>query len=110
MDLALLGVSDGVEHDVCDVLVGELVGDFASAAHAFDEVGPAKNAQVLADQRLRQVEALNELVDALLAVGERAHQGDPDGRGESAKEFRGLVEAVDGAAVIHMHRLPCVHD
>ena len=46
---------------------------------------------------------------ALLAVGKLGDQRDPDGGGQRAKELGGLVEAVDGAAVIHMQRLPYMH-
>ena len=55
MNLALLGVTYRVEHDVRDVLVSELVGDFASASDALDEVGTSKHAEVLADQRLGEM-------------------------------------------------------
>ena len=44
MVLTLLRVPDGVQHDVGDVLVGELVGHLASAADALDEVGSAQDA------------------------------------------------------------------
>jgi hypothetical protein len=44
MVLALLGVPDGVEHDVRDVLVGELVGHLASAPDTLDQVGPSQYA------------------------------------------------------------------
>jgi hypothetical protein len=69
MVLALLGVPDGVQHDVRDVLVGELVGHLAPASDSFDEIGSAQDAQVLADQWLGQAQCLDQLVDAPFTVG-----------------------------------------
>jgi len=109
MNLALLGMTDRVEHDVRDVFVGELIGDLATSAHTVDQVGATKHAEMLADQRLGKVESFDELVDALLTVGELGHQSNPNRGGQGAEELRGLIEAVDGVAVIHMQRLPYMH-
>ena len=96
MVLALLGMPDGVQHDVGDVLVGELVGHLASAPDALDEVCPTQDAQVLADQGLGQAEPLDQLVDAAFAIGELGDERDADGGGERAEELAGLVVGVHG--------------
>ena len=51
---------------------------------------------MLADQRLRQVERLDQLVDAALAVGELGDQRDANGGGERSEELAGLVVGVNG--------------
>lgn len=109
MNLALLGMTDRVEHDVRDVFVGELVGNLATTTHTVNQVSATKNAEMLADQRLGEVQSFNELVDALLTVGELGHQSNPDRGGQGAEELRGLIEAIDGGALIHMQRLPYMH-
>jgi len=78
--MSFLGVVHGVANDVGDVIVGELVGDLAAASDAFDKVGAAENAKVLADQRLRQPEAVDQLVDAAFAVGKLSDQRHSNGR------------------------------
>lgn len=109
MNLALLGVTDRVENDVCDVFVGELIGNLATTTHTVNQVSATKNAEMLADQRLGEVQSFNELVDALLTVGKLGHESNPDRGGQCAEELRGLIEAIDGGALIHMQRLPYMH-
>ena len=70
---------DGVADNVGHVVVGELVGNLASAAHALDEIGAAQYSQVLADERLRKAETVDEFVDAAFAVGELGDKRNTDG-------------------------------
>jgi hypothetical protein len=105
MDVNLLGVVDRVLHDVSDVVVGESVGHLAPAADSLDEVGAAKNAEVLTDQRLRQVEGFDQLVDAPLALGELGDQGYPYWGGECPKELARLGVSVVQLRLSHMRIL-----
>jgi hypothetical protein len=64
------GVGEGVFRDVGDVVVGEVVDDFAAAALGGDEAGGAQGLQVLRDEGLRDREGVDELVDAAWGLGE----------------------------------------
>jgi hypothetical protein len=90
MGVALLCVVESVLDDVRDVVVGESVGHLASAAHSFDKVGATQDSQVLAHQRLRQVQSIDELMNALVTVGQRTHQGHSYGGGKGSEQLTGL--------------------
>ena len=77
----------------------------AAPADSLDEVGAAKNAKVLTDQRLRKVEGLDQLVDAPLALGELGDQGYPYWGGESPKELARLGVSVVQLRLSHMRIL-----
>src|SRR3954468_9307347 len=70
MAVTLCGVTYGVLHDVRDVLVGEPIGNLAAAADALNEVRATQDTKVLADQRLREPERLDDFVHAAFVVGE----------------------------------------
>jgi len=73
----LLGMVDRVADYVCHVVVSELVRDLATSTNTFDEVGTAQHPKMLADEWLRQTEALDQLVDTALARSQLGNQGHP---------------------------------
>ena len=84
---------DGVAHDVGDVVVPQGVDDLAAAPAADDQVGGAQDPQVLAHERLRHAEGVDEVVDAALARrSARGAAPTRTGRREGAEELGGLVE------------------
>src|SRR5919198_5265780 len=64
-DRLLLRVSDGIQHDVGDVLVGEDVLDLPGLAPRGHDAGRAQDAEVLGDERLTHSEGGDQLVDVL---------------------------------------------
>jgi hypothetical protein len=63
-------VGEGVFRDVRDVVVGEVVDDFAASALGGDEAGGTQGLEVLRDEGLRDREGVDELVDAAWGLGE----------------------------------------
>ncbi len=63
---SFLGVRDGVDDDVGEVVVDQAVEHFAAGAFAAHHAGGLENAQVLADQWLGDAECADEFVDAPL--------------------------------------------
>jgi len=70
----LLGVSDGISHNVMDVFVDERVHDLLAAPLRRDEPCAAQDAQVLGDEGLADIERVHELVHTARSLG----QGDDD--------------------------------
>jgi hypothetical protein len=75
----LLGVSDGVSHDVMDVFVDERVHDLLALPLRRDEPRAAQDAQVLGDERLADIERVHELVHTARSLGERHNHRETQG-------------------------------
>ena len=71
----LLGVVEGVEEHVRDVLVGQCVDDLAASAFGGHESRATQHPQVLTDAWLRQARPLDELSDGLLTLGQPLDDG-----------------------------------
>jgi hypothetical protein len=104
MDVNFLGVVHGVLDDVRDVVVGESVGDLASASDTLDQVGTAQHSKVLADEWLGEAQRFDQFVDASLLVGQLRNERDADRRGERAEQLAGLGVAGVWFGAGHMHK------
>ena len=71
-------MTDRVIHDVNDVLVGERVSGLTPLSFPDDEPCRAQHPQMLRDERLRNPECLDELMDATRPIPELAHDEDPN--------------------------------
>ena len=93
LDCAVLrGVGDGGDHDVGEVVVDQAVEHLAAGALACDDARGLEDAQVLADQRLRHAERVDEFVHAARRLAQLQHDRDPDGRGQRAQQVACGVE------------------
>jgi len=88
-------VADRVAHDVRDVTVHQRVGDLAAAAAGVDQARGTQHLEVLAHERLRNAERVDELVHAQRCVGEQVDDGQADRRGDGPQEVTGLAVVLD---------------
>jgi hypothetical protein len=79
-------VGDGVAHDVSRVHIGEFVDDLPASPTGSDQPGSTQHAQMLAHERLRRPDSVDQLVDAILMVCEEVDHGETDRGREGSKE------------------------
>ena len=83
---------DRVDDDVREVVVGKPVQHFAAGSLSGDHTGRLEDLQMLADQRLRHAQRVDQFVHAALGFAQLQHDGDPHRRGQRAQQFAGGVE------------------
>jgi len=88
-------VRDGIADDVSHVCIGELVSDLTTSPPRAHQAGAPEDAEVLADERLGNIEGVDELVDAVRVVREEVDHREPHGRGERAKESPGFLVRIE---------------
>lgn len=94
--MALRGVGHRGEDDVGEVVIDEAVHHFASRPLARDDARGFEDSQMLADQRLRYRERVDEFVDAARRLAQLQDDRDADRRGQRTQEIAGGVEHVAG--------------
>src|SRR5690606_68110 len=80
-------VAGHVQQHLAHMAVVDLVEDMLGMAHALDQAGAAEQSQMVADQRLRELQALGDVANRRRAL--HAAQHDPQARG-IAQEAKGL--------------------
>lgn len=88
-------MGDGVSHDVGGVHIGEFVDDLPASPTGSDQPGSAQHAQVLADERLRCPDRVDQLVDAIRMVCEEVDHGEADRGREGSEEAAGSLVPTD---------------
>lgn len=91
-------MTDGVAHDVRDMLVGERVRDLAPAPFSGDEPRPAQDTQMLGDKWLRHLECFDQLVHTARPGAELAHNRDPQRVRQCSQQ---LGRTLDRVVVVH---------
>ena len=66
--LVLAGVRDGVDHDMRQVMIGQPVEHLAAGPLAGDHARRLEDLEMLADQRLRHAQRVDQFVDAALRL------------------------------------------
>ncbi len=87
---------DGIADDVSHVRIGELVDDLTTSPPRAHEACSPKDAEVLADERLGNIEGVDELVNAVRVVREEVDHREPHGRGQRAEELSGFLVRLEG--------------
>ncbi len=83
---------DGIDHDVRQVVIDQPVEHFAAGSLPGDHARGLEDLQVLADQRLRHAERVDQLMHAALGHVQLQHDGDPHRRGQRAQQLAGGIE------------------
>ena len=82
----------GGDHDVSQMVIDKAVEHFTARAFACHHARGLEDAQVLAHQRLRHPESVDEFVHAARRLTKLQHDRDPHRRGERAKQVTRGVE------------------
>jgi len=88
-------MGDGVSHDVSRVHIGEFVNNLPASPTSSHQPGSTQHAQVLAHERLRRPDRVDQLVDAIRMVGEEVDHGEADRGGEGSQEVAGSLVPTD---------------
>jgi hypothetical protein len=88
-------VGDGVPHDVGGVHIGEFVDDLPASPTGSHQPGPTQHAQMLAHERLRRSDRVDQLVDAIRMVCEEVDHGEADRGREGSEEAAGSLVPPD---------------
>ena len=73
------------------VHIGELVDDLPASPTGSDQPGSTQHAQVLAHERLRRPDRVDQLVDAIRMVCEEVDHGEADRGREGSEEDAGIL-------------------
>jgi hypothetical protein len=85
--------------DVCDVFVGQAIGDLASPPASLHQAGSPQDPQVLGHQGLVDANGVHQFMDAALRVCELYHDGDAVGIGQGPEEVGGVLRLLFGQRV-----------
>ena len=85
-------MGDGGQHDLGEVVVDESVADFPPGAFPCDDARGLQDPQVLADQRLRHHQCVDELVHAARGLAQFEDYRDADRRRQRAQQITRGIE------------------
>ena len=73
-------------------MVGQPVKNLAAGPLPGDDARRLEDLQMLADQRLRRAESVDQFVHATVGLAQLQHDGDPHRCGQGAQQLAGSIE------------------
>src|SRR3954453_19707780 len=86
---------DCIPDYMCNVRIRQLVDHLAASAALGHQLGGSGHTQVLADERLRDIEGIDDLVDAGGVARQQVYERKAARSGQGAKEVTGGVVLLD---------------
>lgn len=83
----VLGVAEGLPHELCDVGVSQAVVHAGTLSAGPDQVGPPEQGEVATDRALWLAQCLDQPHDAALAAREQQHELSPGGFGQGLEDL-----------------------